>query len=73
VDAKRITMRPSERELAARELDADTDLAELRGLAPAALAARLEVALSTAAGQRRVLKLLARLVLALWRDRTPQP
>ena len=46
-------------------LDSDTDLAAMRGKTPAQLDAALDVLLSTSAGQKRVIKLLARIALHL--------
>jgi hypothetical protein len=47
------------------DVDADDDLASLRGKTPAQLNTALDALLSTAAGQRRVIKLLARIALHL--------
>ena len=46
-------------------LDSDADLAAMRGKTPAQLDTALDVLLSTSAGQKRVIKLLARIALHL--------
>lgn len=62
----RLSFRRSAGEVLGDHVALDADLAAWRDKTPAQLDAALDVLLSTAAGQRRVIKLAIKITLALW-------